>query len=414
MKKLFILTLLSFTMSFAKADSWTQKATFPGSNRIGCFSFSMGTKGYFGCGYDNNWTTTRIFWEYDQLSNSWTQKADFPDSARVYATGFSIAGNGYAGLGVSPVLGWMQDFWKYDPAINAWSPVDSFPAGGRAEACSFVINNKAYVGTGSGNIAPYIFNDLWEYDPSTNAWTAKASFPGQARIKAMGVSTGSYGYIVTGFASTTYFSDVWQYNPVTNAWIQKANFTGDPRGGAAGFSLLGELYVGTGNNKPSVGSLYPSKDWWRYNQVINQWTQKNSFFGAPRYETGFFAINNKGYVGIGVNANVQYSDFWEYTPDAPSGINVFDPDSYRDGLEFEVYPNPAKESLFISYSLTEKENLEMIIRDIHGKKVCLTQSPIYNTQSKVFKVSLKELGCGIYLVELTNGKERAMKKFVRE
>jgi N-acetylneuraminic acid mutarotase len=410
MKKLFTLLSLSLSLSFSlvKADFWTQKASFPGTNRIGCFSFTIGSKGYWGCGYDTNWTPTRTFWEYDKQFNTWTQKATFPDSARVYATGFSILNKGYAGLGVSPAMGWMEDFWEYDPATNAWSPIADFGGGQRSEACSFVVNNKAYVGTGTGVVAPYTFNDLWEYDPLTNIWTPKASLPGAARIKALGFTAGAYGYIVTGYAATNYFSDLWEYNPVTDSWLQKMNFTGDPRGGAAGVTLYNKIYLGTGNNQPATGSAYASKDWWKYDPLLNQWTPKNSFAGAPRYETGYFAIDNKGFVGIGVKANIQYSDFWEYTGD-PLGVEQIP----INNLQFTISPNPANEFIVIRYALAEKENIEICITNARGEKVYL-QKPGSRFPAPETKINISKFSQGIYFVDLSNGVEKAVKKFLKE
>jgi len=407
MKKLYTLISLSIILSCAKADYWTQKAPFPGSNRVGPFCFSIGTKGYIGCGYDIMWTPTRSFWQYDQVSNSWTQKADFGDSARVYATGFAIGSYGYAGIGVSPAAGWMQDFHKYDPANNSWAPIDSFPGGGRSEACSFVINNKAYVGTGIGSVAPYIFNDLWEYDPAAGAWTAKAPFPGQARSKAVGVAAGNLGYIVTGFSTSTYFSDLWQYNASADTWTPKSGFTFDPRGGAAGFSLYNKLDLGTGNNKPTTGSNYASKDWWLYDPVTNTWTQKTSFLGSARYETGFFAIGNKGYVCTGANANVQYSDCWEYTPDIPSDVNEIQGSDF--GLQ--VFPNPVKELLAISFPLPGMETIDITITDANGKKVYLLQQAKATGQ---LAIDLRPFTKGIYFIEVSCAKQKAVKKFVKE
>ncbi|MEP7168702.1 MAG: T9SS type A sorting domain-containing protein [Bacteroidota bacterium] len=410
MKKLFTLIYLITAFS-AKADSWTQKATFAGPNRIGCFSFSIGTKGYFGCGYDTTWGVTQKFWEYNQQTNSWTQKADYPDSARIYATGFSIANYGYAGIGVSPAGGWMTDFWKYDPGANTWSSIDSFPGGGRSEACSFVINNKAYVGTGTGSVAPYIFNDLWEYDPLTNAWTSKASFPGLPRTKAIGFADVNYGYIVTGSASGIYFSDMYQYNPVTDSWIPKTNFTGDPRAGAAGFSLYNKLYLGTGLNHSATGTSYASNDWWQYNPDSNQWKQIIIFPSYPRYETGYFTINNKGYVGTGVKINVQYSDFWEYTPNAPNAID--EGASAPGGLQFTITPNPVKEMLIINYPFLENKNSAIVIKDLRGKIVYSLPQETRITNHET-KINISGLSQGIYLVELSGEKEKTVKKFMKE
>ena len=409
MKKLFILFatyLLSLIFYTSKADTWTQKASFAGSNRVGPFSFSIGNFGYIGCGYDTSWSVSQSFWGYDATSNSWTQKADFAGPPRIYATGFAISGMGYAGTGVSPGGGWYPDFWKYDPVANTWTGIADFGGGPRSEACSFVVNNKAYVGTGTGSVAPYTFNDLWEYDPQTNIWTAKTSLPSQERIRAVGFATGTHGYITCGYLGSNYFTELWQYNPVTDAWAQKANYIGDPRGGAAAFELYNQLYIGTGFCHPLAGAPYPSKDLLMYNQTTNLWVQKNSFFGTARYETGFFAVNNKGYIGIGVNQNVQYQDFWEYTPDIPTDVNELQ----ASGLEFSVSPNPAKDLLVIE---TPNANMDITIRDVQGRIIYSHQPETRNPKSEII-INVSLFPQGIYFVELSDGIEQQVKKFVKE
>src|SRR6266850_280477 len=93
MKKLFTLILICLTL-IAKADYWTQKATFPGMGLIAPFSFSIGNKGYIGTG-----SHTNEFWEYDPLTNLWSQKANFGGGNRYGAVGFSINNMGYLGTG---------------------------------------------------------------------------------------------------------------------------------------------------------------------------------------------------------------------------------------------------------------------------------------------------------------------------
>ena len=56
-------------------------------------------KGYFGTGYDGS-NKLSDFWEYDPTANSWTQKADFPGGARYDAVAFGVSGKGYIGCGL--------------------------------------------------------------------------------------------------------------------------------------------------------------------------------------------------------------------------------------------------------------------------------------------------------------------------
>src|SRR3989442_1061106 len=101
-------------------DTWTQKADFGGTARLGAVGFSIGSKGYIGTGEGNFTSWLSDFWEYDPANNAWTQKADFGGTGRDLAVGFSIDSQGYIGTGLLGVNSF-KDFWEYDPATNAWT-----------------------------------------------------------------------------------------------------------------------------------------------------------------------------------------------------------------------------------------------------------------------------------------------------
>jgi hypothetical protein len=51
------------------------------------------------------------------------------------------------------------------------------------------------------------------------------------------------------------------------------------------------------------------------------------------------------------------------------------------------------------------------VTDVNGKRIFQTQPEIKNHQSLI---SIRDLSKGIYFVEANNGKQRAVKKFVKE
>ena len=143
------------------ANSWTSKANFPlaiGRQDIDRVPFVLNNKAYLGLGAGpNNVTCFNDWWEYDPAANSWTQKANFPGAPRMGASGFAICNKGYAGLGADNSTGY-SDWYQYDPVANSWSPVASFPPGARADAPTFVIGNSGYVVDGYT-----IASQLWEF-----------------------------------------------------------------------------------------------------------------------------------------------------------------------------------------------------------------------------------------------------------
>lgn len=317
------------TLENGTPNTWTQKADFAGNYRSNAVAFSIGSKGYLGTGNNGNGYATKDFWEYDPSINVWTQKADFGGAARYSAVGFSIEGKGYLGTGysfISPKFYYFKDFWEYDPAANAWTEKADFGGTGRLSAVGFSIGQKGYIGT--GNDGSYK-NDFWEYNPATNIWARKADFKGTARHLAVGFSISNKGYIGTGtsgyYPNFIYYKDFWEYNPVANNWTQKADFGGTGRLSAVGFSTTEKGYISTGGDYSGNWN----KDSWEYNPVTNIWTQKADFGGGNCARGAGFTISNKGYIEAGYDTIGARKDFWEYTPDdatvscpTPSGLVI--------------------------------------------------------------------------------------------
>ena len=98
-KKTYLTLLIILCIAInAEADYWTQMASFPGQGRELPVSFSIGNKGYVGCGFDFL-SYFNDFWEYDPALNSWSQKASFGGLGRFAAVGFSMNNKGYLGTG---------------------------------------------------------------------------------------------------------------------------------------------------------------------------------------------------------------------------------------------------------------------------------------------------------------------------
>ena len=392
MKKITLFLFAIVGMSIiSKGDYWTQKSSCPMMRKT-CFSFSIGLKGYTGCGRDSLNNLTNSFWEYDQVANSWAQKADFAGVSREGAIGFSVGNKGYAGLGINVDLGGaLQDFYEYDTANNQWSQKAFFQGMGSAYSACFSIGNYGYVCTGTNMSQDY--QELWQYDPSNDSWNQKTGITGIARQQAMGFSIGLNGYICGGYnlIDSSLLNDLWQYNPNTNSWTQKANTPGHPRCDAATFTILGKGYLGIGDT--AGGDI---KDFWQYDTAQNQWTKKADFPGIRRDEATYFSIGDKGYVGLGGEAG-NFNDFWEYTPDSSTGIN-----DITHTIKTTLYPTPFKDktTLIIEGNLI---NGTLTIYNIQGqiiKRLFIENKTTGQEQRMV--ITRDNFSEGIYLYELSN------------
>jgi N-acetylneuraminic acid mutarotase len=296
------------------SGTWTSKAIFPGSTRMGAVGFSIGNKGYIGTGRDASNVPVKEFWEFDPATNTWSQKANFAGTARWNAVGFGIGSKGYIGTGddgTATGSNIRNDFWEYDPATNVWTERANFGGSARMNATGFAIGTKGYIGTGITSLTLFTrVNDFWEYDPGANAWTQRANVGPTGRGSAKGFAIGTKGYIVGGEQSLER-QDTWEYNPTNNTWTQRASHpttvgnSSIRSSSAVGFAIGAKGYICTGDTGRTCIEYDPS---------TNQWKQVASLVGDGRNSAVGFSIGSKGYLGLGGFTSVRFNSFHEFTP----------------------------------------------------------------------------------------------------
>lgn len=96
-------------------------------------------------------------------------------------------------------------------------------------------------------------------------------------------------------------------SPATQ-WTAKTNFGGTARSNGVGFAVDGKGYIGLG-----INFITPLQDFWQYDATAGAWTQKANYGGGKRYRAAAFVIGNKAYVGTGNDSNVNASkSFYEF------------------------------------------------------------------------------------------------------
>ncbi|MBL0128564.1 MAG: T9SS type A sorting domain-containing protein [Flavobacteriales bacterium] len=340
---------------------WNQKATCPGAGRTGAGAFAIGQAGYI-CGGTNPNTFLNDTWEYNTSLDQWAQRANYSPIGRFGAASFAIGASGYlvGGLTAYTTSGgvFLDEVLRYtpnqmldcngilngpatpgapcnngDPCTtggtiidclcvgasplpdndgdgtcdqfdNDWKPKSGFGVG-RADAVSFSIGDFGYVGTGE-NASGYL-NDLWQFDAVNNTWSQMANVPGGGRTGAVAFTIGDFGYVTTGYGGgTSFLVDLQRYDPSNNTWSPMADFgNGEAhiaRGFGVGFAVVGKGYVGLGYGEyvstSEDGTAY-KHDIWSYDPVLDQWAFDSEFLPGNRIGAIAFAINGKGYVGMG-------------------------------------------------------------------------------------------------------------------
>lgn len=254
--------------------------------------FSIGNKGYIGCGSTTSNTYRNDFWEYDPATDAWTQKANFGGVGRYNASGFSVGAKGFIGMGVA-ATGVQKDLWQYDPTTNTWLQRQNYPGQAREQAFAFTIGTKGYLGGGYAT-AVGDFKDFYEFDPGLNTWTARADFGGGKRMGSASFSIDAKGFVAGGYSSTTstYYNDLWDYDQANNYWTQRASMPGNPRTRATGFALAGNGYVGLGYSSTGYEGQF-----FQYTLATNTWSWKPYYPGPSTHTFGAgMTINNRAFV----------------------------------------------------------------------------------------------------------------------
>ena len=178
----------------------------------------------------------------------------------------------------------------------------------------FVKNGKGYVTMWQEENFQWQ-EDIWEYDPATDSWTAlDIDFPGTARGSTANFVINDIAYVGAGRRNNLNYPDFWEFSFETKQWSQGETFDEVRRYLATSFSVENKGYMGTGlNNANDV-----SKDFWEFDPMAEneKWAQKADFGGGARYFAIGFSLGGFGYMGTGSDGLTHYKDFWKYDPDS--------------------------------------------------------------------------------------------------
>ncbi len=385
MKKVIFTSIISlYFFATLALGTWQYVGVYGGMSCDATLYFTVGGKGYLGCGRTAFGVYKNDFWEFNPVTSVWIQKASFPGGVRGEPACFAVNNKGYAGLGFDGTS-YFNDFWEYDPSNNQWSPLTPFPGSPRYSAIYFTLNNLCYIGTGYNGS---LLSDFWQYNPTSNLWVQKATFPGPARQASKGFAVAGSGYLVGGYNNGTAYNDLWEYNPTTNQWIQKTSYPGNPRRAQAAFTIDTIAYVGMGYDNTNYHI-----DFFQYHPSSDQWIQESNFAGVERYLPFSFVINDTAYLGTGSYGPIQLPNFladvWKFSIGttaieelSSNSINIW----YSNG------------QLYISSTKSNKDDHVLIIRDLNGKILHVENLNLQNTiQTFNLPIQLKK---GVYLFSI--------------
>ena len=232
------------------------------------------------------------------------------------------------------------DFWEFDAQSGTLNMISScIDSLKRSRAAAFSLQGKGYVGAGfrvTSAKTEYL-DDFWEFDPSTNggkgSWRKIKSLPLRTEKDQKGgrqfpfvFQIGEKVFVGGGSLGSQYLNDFWEFVPPKNTndlgdWKFIGFFPGLSRDESASFAVNGKGYLGLGyHNQQGV-----LNDFWEFDPTAapnNQWKQLVNFPGEKRGSTMSFQVNGQIYVGAGRGKkaisndliNTYPTDFWTYIP----------------------------------------------------------------------------------------------------
>lgn len=396
--RLSVFILLVFLADAALAQGpWTQRASLPGQGRHRGFTFVVGQRAYFGCGW-NGVTMFNDFWEYDPGCDAWMQKSNYPGGPRLSPFGFAIGNKGYAGCGLNQNLVAQPDFYEYNPATNQWMPKANFIGAPIFGATAEVWNNTAIVMFGDEWAPSYWrHNEFYSYSATTNAWTYVGQFPGDGRRDHVSCNIGNKIYFGTGNDNSyAELNDWWEWDPGTGNLTPKATFIGSARSQAVGFAVNGKAYVGT-------GGLGDERDFFEYDPVTNSWQVIDEFAGSGRENAMTFVIGTRAFVVAGTSG-INYTDNWEF-----NSLAITSTEELTSRTELEIFPNPATEAINIRLQNSFGKYAYQIY-NISGQ---LTDESEGMLNGDLLQIPVNQLENGVYEVLVTCGGQRFHGRFAR-
>lgn len=393
LKKLYFLALLSIYCFSSSSQNlgFVPMPDYPGLGRDDASVFVIGNKAYVGIGYMSGFVLGQDFYCFDSNTNTWQAVAQFPGEPRMYATSFTLNGNGYVvgGIGANNTV--YTDVWQYNPSNNSWAQLPtSLPGTLRRGMQAAIWNDHAYMFFGKDTYN--LHKQVWKFDGSI--WSQLPDFPSIARFQSADVQVDSMVYFVGGFDLSIRTQEVWRFNLQTESWTQLADFPGEDRWYARGFVFNHKIYIGTGWAEAGYVD-----DFWSYEPVSQNWETAPALAGEYRKGMVSFNIGERAFIGSGTKITGERDPkFWEFVTNA--GI------TQNENVQFSLYPNPAKDYLYIGTAENSWKCPTYKVVDINGKEIKKGQ-----LQTSDGMIAISGIPDGIYHLVITNNGASYTQKF---
>lgn len=206
--------------------------------------------------------------------------------------------------------------------------------------------------------------------------------PDGGRWRASGGVINNKGYLVFGATSQTTFSNkVFEYDAGNDSWLLIDSFPGMGRTYAASGVVNGFLVVALGID--STGAVY--NDCYLYDVTAHQWINQNPLPSFGRKGCLAFCYNNSFYISAGIDGQSnRLTETWK-----TGNLNGLH--QYQDEKKIIVYPNPAKDVLYVEV----ESNASAELTNLAGEIVFLSKNP-----NPKMQIDTQALPGGMYFLKV--------------
>jgi|GEM_PF-1400056 N-acetylneuraminic acid mutarotase len=332
------LALNLHTNSNAQDFDWVPRASYPGTGRMGAFTFVLDGKGYVAGGYNGSSAVAEL-WCYDPLTDTWSQRASLP-SARRHGTSWTLNGRGYVVCGFGPTNQKTNTVLEYDPRTNTWATKTPLPADARYGSHGFAIGQYGYVGGGNiGSATGPFLSDMWRYNSLSDTWSAIPGIPGAERYGATSWVIDGKGYVQGGcLPSMSFTTQLWEFDPADWSWTSKTPRPGDGLSYTMAMSFLYSAVVACGKDDADYNNFQA----FHYHPAANQWTAIPNYPGESGWGGASFTIGDRVFGGLGARIIPQwqyFNDFWELVKIDDVGVD----EEFGNRSALRVHPSVCAE-----------------------------------------------------------------------
>jgi uncharacterized repeat protein (TIGR03803 family) len=271
--------------------------------------------------------------------------------------------------------------YSFDISTNTYSDLHDFNGASGPQGSLLEVNGILYgmTMTGGTNGEGAIFS----FDPSTALYTKLHDFDVATGTEPMGnliLASNGLLYGMTSAGGTQNMGVIFSFNISGNTYSKLFDFNSSdgayPHGSLSGNGniLCGSTYAG---GSMGYGVMF------NFDITINAYTKVHDFnaWDGSNPTGGFITVTTSGIASPGTDATIS------------------------------VFPNPAGDLLHVIMNSGRPVNASFTLRDLPGHVVYSSNE--YMDSDKTVAIDLKGIRNGIYFLEINNGKDRIIKKVVK-